>query len=69
MILFPVRVMPYRSHVHELHTLDGLELLLERLLAEVRDGTSLSSSEESSSESAIVALLNRYCRSSTAEWS
>lgn len=54
--------MPYRSHVHallQLDTLDGLELLLERLLAEVRDGTSLlislSSSEESSSESAILA--------------
>jgi hypothetical protein len=54
--------MPYRSHVHELlqlAKLDGLELLLERLLAEVRDGTllltSLSSSEESSSESSILA--------------
>lgn len=49
--------MPYLSQVHELLQLDkleGLELLLERLLVEVKDGTSLlislSSSDDSSSE-------------------
>jgi len=47
--------MPYLSHVQVLVQLDGLELLLERELADVRDGTSLSSSDESSSESSILA--------------
>lgn len=59
--------MPYLSHVHELlpfDKLDGLELLLERLLVEIRDGTlllsSLSSSDDSSEESSTLARLNRY---------
>ncbi len=53
--------MPYLSQVHELlpfDKLDGLELLLERLLVEVRDGTllliSLSSSDDSSSEESLI---------------
>jgi hypothetical protein len=49
--------------------LDGLEVSLERLLFDVRDGTSLPSSDDTSEPLPILARLNRYCRSSTADWS
>jgi hypothetical protein len=49
--------MPYLSQVHELAQLDGLELLLERLLADVRDGTSLLISLSSSDESSDSSML------------
>jgi hypothetical protein len=62
--------MPYLSHV-QLDKLDGLELLLERLLVEVRDGTSLliSLPDSSSEESETLVRLNWYCRLSIADWS
>lgn len=63
----PSRVMPYRSQVQQLLALlSELGVLDELLRLLVRDGTSLSSSELSSSDESMAAWLNCCDRCSRA---